>query len=525
MARIITGIDIGSHSIKVAQIKVGLTGVEPYGYFQREIPRAPEAHREEILSSTIKDLFSEEGIKGNTVIISVPGNAVSTRVLTLPFVDSKKIAQVVPFELEGLLPFALEEIVVDHQVLERHDNRSTVMATALPQGFLERLLQILSKAGIDPKAVEMDSLALYNFARYFSKDGEGVVMDIGALKASLCILREGRLQMVRTLSYGGEAITTALQKKFSLSFEDAEELKKEAGLAGDQKVTQVIESALMPLIKEIQMTIHTYEVEKKIEIPHLFLCGGTARLKGLNQHLTQKLGRETLPLFTKVDPVRKLGWGFLSNGVKGWGDMDGIFTHSLGLALKEVLGAKGSQINFRRGKFAYKVETEAARGKAVYIGIIASVILLVVLSDGYLRYSFKEGRYRELRSQVRDIFKETLPQVKNVVDEIQQLKVAIGELGKTVSLFGNRDLTVLKVLAELSGRIPKDIQIEVQDLTISDDKIKLEAETDSFDSVDRIKSELEKSERFKEVSVGDAKIGAKEGKVRFKVNIMLVDRI
>lgn len=509
MARIITGLDIGTHSIKVAQIKAGLAGVEPLGYFQREVLKTPETSHNEILSRAIKDLFSQEGIKGSTVIISVPGHTVSTRVLTLPFVDQKKITQVIPFEAEDLIPFALEDVVVDHQILERVNNRSTVMAAALQKHFLRGLLQMLSQAGIDPKAVEMDSLALYNFGRYFLGEWEGVIMDIGASKTSLCILGEGRLQMVRTILHGGDTVTKALQRKFSFSFEEAEELKKEAGLTGDQKVSQVIESAIMPLIKEIKRTIHMYEAEKKMEIPHLSLCGGTAQLKGLYPYFIQELEREVLPVSPKL---------------KGWDNLDGRFVHGFGLALKEVLKARGSRINFRKGELAYKGETEVAKGKMVYAGILASLLLFMVISDGYLRYSFKERKYRELKSQIRGIFTETFPEVKNVVDEVQQMKVSLGELEKKTNLFGNRDITVLNVLAELSDSIPKDIKIEVQELTISDDTIKFEAETNTFDSVDRIRSELEKSEKFKEVNVGDAKAGAKEGKVRFRVNITLTDR-
>jgi type II secretory pathway component PulL len=198
----------------------------------------------------------------------------------------------------------------------------------------------------------------------------------------------------------------------------------------------------------------------------------------------------------------------------------GLYIPALGLVLKEVLGREGSCINFRRGEFIYGKGARAARRRFYTLGVVGLLILCMGLLDLYLHYYFKEARYQAFRSDLRQAFVGMFPETKTIVDEVQQANTALGEMKKRLARLGSGEVTPLKILAELTSRIPKEAQIEVQELIIDHEKVRIEAEASSFDSIDKIKMALEGFENIKEVDISDARVGADQNRVKFRINLI-----
>jgi general secretion pathway protein L len=506
----IIGLDVGSFSIKAVLVQRGLKG--PYIEKCIEWPIAsPQADGDWVAALHKAGIRSPSGRE--LVVASVPQRSVFTHMVRLPFTDPQQVAQTVAYEMEGQIPLDLEEVVVDYHPVQSSPDKpdSTLLAIAIPREHLKRQLEELQKAGLDPKALEIAGLALFNFSQHYFKDVKGdiALLDIGASKTSVCIVGEENPRLVRTIWWGGHHLTQAIAQVQNLSLEQAEQEKRNAVVSDastdEEGISRTLKAALEPLIKELNTTFHVYEIESRREIQQIYVCGGTARLRGLPSYLAYQLGKEL---------------------VKGPGvPNQETFTIGIGLALKECLGQRGSRVRFRSGEFAYHKEQTQTRQRLVALGVAGAILLLLAGSNLYLRYDLKSSRYQEIRSHVRSIFQQTFPNVKTIVNEVEQTKAAQKEIEKKAAFFGNGTVTVLDLIGELTRRMPKDRVIEVSDLLIEQASIRMEAQTESFDSVEKFKEALEKYERFREVTISDAKMSADQSKVRFRIHITLTEGI
>jgi Tfp pilus assembly protein PilN len=195
----------------------------------------------------------------------------------------------------------------------------------------------------------------------------------------------------------------------------------------------------------------------------------------------------------------------------------------MGLALKGI--NKGNILtNLRKEEFLFRKSYHDVRGRLIFA--VASLIFIFFLSlfDLYYHIRIKEERFNSLSSQVRSIFMETFPDVKTIVNEVQQMKGKIKENNDKLQGFGGVvgvQLSSLELLRELSLRIPEQIKIDITEMMITQENIRINGCTDSFDSVDVIRKGLEDSIYFKEVKITDTKAKANEEKVDFKASISL----
>ncbi len=510
----IVGLDIGSFSIKVVLMQRGLKG--PYIEKCVEWPMtSPQNDGDWVAALHKAGIRSPSGRE--LVVASVPQRSVFTHVVRLPFTDPQQVAQTVAYEMEGQIPLDLEEVVVDYHPIQTSDlggpgrSDSSLLAIAVPREHLKRHLEKLQKAGVDPKALEVDGLALFNFSQHYFKElkGDVALLDVGASKTSVCVVGEEKPRLIRTIWHGGHHLTQAIAQAQNLSLEQAEQVKRKATLAeaeaGEEGISGILKTALQPLVKELSTTFHVYEIESHREIRQIYVCGGTARLQGLSTYLAHQLGKG------------------LTEG-PGIPDQE-TFAIGIGLALKECLGQRGSRVTFRLGEFAYHKEQTQARQHLMAMGVAGAILLLLAGGNLYLRYDLKATRYKELQSQVRSIFQQTFPKVKNIVNEVEQTKAAQKEIEKKVAFFGNGSVTALDLIGELTRRMPKDRVIEVSDLLIEQTSIRMEAQTDSYESVEKFKEVLAQYERFREVTISDAKMSADQSKVRFRISITLAEGI
>jgi hypothetical protein len=152
------------------------------------------------------------------------------------------------------------------------------------------------------------------------------------------------------------------------------------------------------------------------------------------------------------------------------------------------------------------------------------VLLLLVSFDFYLKLNMKQGHYEDLSGEIRRVFTSTLPEIKHIVNEVQQMRVKVEELkGEPLLLseVGVEGMSALDLMREVTLRIPEEVPVDVRDLVISKGRVAITGETDSFESVDKIKAGLQKFMGFKQVALTHAKVGAKGDKVEFKFSISM----
>ena len=116
-------------------------------------------------------------------------------------------------------------------------------------------------------------------------------MDIGAVGSNLSIFIGSRLQMVRTIDLAGHDFTQAISQKLQVDRQQAEYLKRQHGINGDQKVEQALRPLLHGLLQQLLMTLEYFQVDhRQSALAYIYLLGGSSQLPGLLQLLASEVG-------------------------------------------------------------------------------------------------------------------------------------------------------------------------------------------------------------------------------------------
>lgn len=329
------GLDIGSHSIKVAQIKrennalkllaIGRALTPPGG-----LDSETEADLVEI-ATVIKKLLTETKISSRNVIAALPEAEVVSKLLTFPKMKEEELMGALKFEAEAFIPFPLEEANLDFQIIAEDKKETTVMLAAAPKKLISKYLKIFSLSGIVPQALETEMMALVR-AVVPVDFPPALIVDFGAKTCDLGIVEDNKIFFSRSIPTAGEAFTRALAAALSLEEIQAEEYKKTFGLT--EELESKIQKSLLPILEvvatEMKKAIQFYAGEKKDGLRKIILSGGSAGLLEMAPLLANKLGLEV----SLADPLSKLTFdrgNFLDLAEEG-----AIFSVAIGLAEREV---------------------------------------------------------------------------------------------------------------------------------------------------------------------------------------------
>lgn len=411
----------------------------------------------------------------DAVVAALPADAAFSRIVTLPFSDRARIAQAAPLEAEESLPLPLEELVCHVHLLERQGRTSKVLLVASPTAREAALLGELGAAGYDPQIVDIEALALATVAsRSLPAGTRSVILD---LSPDLC-----------------QAVVLG-----------------PTGPQGFHAFSSTSEDPGLP--DEVAAVVAGWK-ESVLEVDRAYLSGPRARAQDLGAwQATMQCPVELLPLPSE-------GLTDHSGGTVPWPD----WAVPLGLALREGAGRQGSQINLRQGPFSSTQGSGPWKRAAAQAGVYLGALLLLWGVGVWRESAYREAQYQTLRTDIREAFRRTLPRVQNIVSEVDQMRTAVQELEGRAQGLGSlvdREASPLRVLREISSRLPKDLEVEFRDFTVEEGRVRIDGVTASFDAIDRIKADLSQYPRFASVAVSDAKAGVERDKVLFKLTINL----
>jgi type II secretion system protein L len=500
------GFDIGARVLTLAVVSTGLKGVKVERVLTRRIAKGTDG-----VVETMRALKREASLGAQPAALAIPAHAVSTRSVTLPFIQRTTLNSVLPAELEGLLPFDLDDVVIDGFPVAQEAGRSHVLAAAVPKATLKALLDDAGRAGLDPRVVTVDAMALAGAAEaWLPPQADLALIHLDERSITLGLLQDRRLRGLRGLSWDGESARRALAEDLDL---DVDALDDAVG-GGDPRVSgarvmAALALAFQPVLDELRRSLRADAAESGRRIAAIALSGRWSAFREVGAWLADALG------------LKLVEWPSLP--IDGAQRPLAPFALAAGLAVAGGARA-GTQLDFRRGEFAYGRERAGVRRRAVAAAIMAAVVLLIGGIDLGVRAAGKETRYREVHDRVRAMFREALPEVTTIVSETDQLRSAIETLAKRRAFLGG-EVGALDVLLALTDAIPKESGIAVSELVIDQDKVRIEAETGSFDWVNRIESALAKSPAVRTIAVSDAKTTADQSKVRFLMTITLAEGV
>jgi len=262
---------------------------------------ATEAARGSQIRRAIGELVGRMGVKGK-VRYAVSGQSVFIRFVKLPPLDDDNIEQLVTFEAQQHVPFPLEEVVWDYEILEA-DGEKEVVIVAMKGDALEDVNDGVNATGLGTAEVDVAPMALYNSFRaaYPDMDEPALVIDVGA-KTSDLLYVEGNRFFTRSAAVGGAAVTTAISKEFEVDFAEAESHKTNGGLVAlggghteqldeaTAALAMCIRNAMTRLATEIPRTTNYYRSQHGGNAPkRVFLAGGGANLPYAKEFFEEKL--------------------------------------------------------------------------------------------------------------------------------------------------------------------------------------------------------------------------------------------
>ena len=340
----LVGLDIGSSSVKIVELTPTPKGLYQYQLVKLGMERlVPEA----IVDGAVMDsgavinaihrVFTQNRIKPKNVATSLSGNSVIIRKISLPIMSDEELAESIHWEAEQYIPFALEDVNLDYQVMERkagEQETMDVILVAVKKDRISDYTSIISQAGKVPVIVDVDAFALQNaFEINYPDELDKVLalINVGASVTNISIFQKGTSVLWRDISFGGNQYTESIQKELNLSYEQAEELKKGGEVEGipQESLLPILNSVSANIVKEVQKTVDFFQA---VSLDKIIVSGGSAKIRGFDQFLSEKLNTPV----EMFNPFRNISYSAKEFDPEYLKEVAPIFGVAVGLALRKV---------------------------------------------------------------------------------------------------------------------------------------------------------------------------------------------
>ena len=301
------GVDIGTASIKVCQVKEtrkGL-GLVRLGY----APLGPQVIVDgQVMDSgavveALQKVFHDAKIRQKECALSVSGQSVIIRKITVPMMTEAELEEQIQWEAEQHIPFDIKDVHVDYQVLRRRAEASQMdlLLVAAKRDQIEEYAQLARTAKLKPMVCDIDAFTvqnLFEYSRTLPQDQTIAVINVGASLSSLNIIANGVSAFTREIANGGNVITEEIQKQLNVPREQAEAYKCGGSASPDDptragmvpaQVVQVIEAVSDTIAAEIQRSLDFFMATSgEGEIARIYVTGGSANLAALARAIERR---------------------------------------------------------------------------------------------------------------------------------------------------------------------------------------------------------------------------------------------
>lgn len=453
MAKRYLTLDIGASAVKLAEFEGGKGGLTLVNYGIAALAAPLDAgNAGALLSPALLEIVREKGIKPGPVAISISGQMVFPRFASIAAAGgAEKFDQMIRFEIEQNIPFPIDEMICDRQVLGDNENgEKNVMIVAAKTDQVEDIAAAVRGAGFTPELVDVAPIAITNVLRYAGAAGDEccVLLDIGSKTTSL-VIADGDKLYNRSIPVAGNTITREIASALGCTAEEAEAYKREAayvalgGVVEDEdetrdRVSKVCRAVMTRLHAEVSRSINFYRSQQGGSVPvKLYITGGTALLPQLDRFFAESLQLEVeyvnpfavVGTGPKIDTEALESDGTLLPAVVGLAvHMAGLATFSINLLPPSLLKERAdvARIPF------------VAIGAVAFIAAFALVMLAARRSEAMAEaessaVSAEASRLRSVESKVKDAV------------AVEEREAAKADVFKTLLL--KRNLSVGKLMA------------------------------------------------------------------------------
>jgi type IV pilus assembly protein PilM len=326
------GVDIGSHGIKLVQLKKnkGRPQLWTYGMLNEPLdvhlnfnmpvaapevkdpyadlkeaaqksshikaPPPPVDARVKQYGELLKEMVKKTKVTTNRVTASLPVSSIFHAVITLPATEEKELEHHVKAKVQKMLPMPLEDMQVVHQKIPDSNPNTKikfirVLVTAAPRKLVTFYSDIFTYAGLQLQELETEAFALER--SLVGRDtSTSMIIDIGGSHTNFFIVDQGLPITHRTINFGGDTMDSLIGAQFGVEKDLVSRLKQDISRLPVEKIPEVLfQSGLDPIIKEIQYSFDMYlhqtgNEQKRPE--KIILTGGSSVFPIFANVLSQK---------------------------------------------------------------------------------------------------------------------------------------------------------------------------------------------------------------------------------------------
>jgi len=319
----LVGLDIGSAFVKVAELKITKKGkfLQKFG-----VAPVPDGVIEEgriidreTLAQVIRSLFKSQKIKEKNVAISTGGHSVVIKTISTPTVPEGELTKTIRAEAEQYIPYDIDDVNIDYQILgetEFSPDQMNVLLVAVKKDLVAEYIDLIQKAGLNPSIIDVDAFALQNIFETLPDQKPGrvtMLVDVGASKISLNILKDANSMMMRDMMSGCNQVVEAVRDRLDTDFETAARiLQGKVDPPGDPSrnssggkaiVEEICNSISNGWCAEICEVVHTFESgTNDVKLEKVLLSGGG----GFIENLTRSLSIELEVPVSNINPFEGL---------------------------------------------------------------------------------------------------------------------------------------------------------------------------------------------------------------------------
>ena len=308
----LVGLDIGSRSLKAAEISESKRGRELKRFGMTDIPHGAiedgNINDPESVAEAIRQLFKGYNIKERNVAISIGGYSVIVKKIAVQTMDEEQLQETIHFEAEQYIPFDISDVNLDFQILgpnETNPNQMNVFLVAAKKEMVDDYYNLANLAGLTPCIIDVEAFALQNSFEVGYDPGEDniALIDIGASKTSLNILKGNNSVFMRDVSLGCSQINQKIISLVDCSFDEAEQLKfgDNPDRLSAEDLKGIVSSVVADWCTEIRRALDFfYSTYPDDQIKRIILSGGGASIG----EFRELLGVEASAEVETIDPFK-----------------------------------------------------------------------------------------------------------------------------------------------------------------------------------------------------------------------------
>jgi Tfp pilus assembly PilM family ATPase len=467
-------IDIGTYSIKSIIFESNgrsytVQKVQEIALAELSQDIYPQTELHDKQLAVTKDLIGE-GFNGK-VYVNLPGEYITSRYITLPVTQKKKVDMMIPFQLDENLPYSMVDAHYTSQLIKEDESTHALINVTKREDF-ESYFSLLNNHQINLASLGSELSVIHTLAIDKKITGPIAIVDIGHETTKCYIIENGQVVLNHVNYNAGASIDEAIASTYNISLDEAiiykhqncfllTDVQIETVNEKQQEFARLMKQTVNPLVLDIRRWLIGFRVKYGKAVTKIYLTGGSSKINNVHYYLTSELGVSVEPLST-------------SEGIKDPGALltkkeDSYFMSSL---MAQALATKHKMGNFLHGDYSNGGNSDIPLHSIAFIGL-RSTILCLMLSlfigiDSY--FVAKEQKYVGIlvSKEVKDsslgikksIYKRWTRKVPVITKKLKSKSKVISQEVKTMmsSVDINAVSPLFKVNRILMGN--KDIELK-----------------------------------------------------------------